>query len=148
MNKVILLFACLLFLGCNRDPYANSYLTEAPDSSQLIGAWGGQGSVDSWLELKEDMSFKASNYPSGGFSNKRQEKAVLDGSGSWSLEKHQWFYVVRLTWKEIDGSPTNYGKMIHIRKTSDDLSLWEIFQDPDLGEGVGMRRMPEPLERP
>jgi len=111
----------------------------------LVGKWvltpespGYVAAKPTTIVIKADGSFDGSNYPWGELDLEPPDVPDhSDGTGTWSVEKYQWYWVVRLYWKNIGGSSkVEIGGLLHIVDDGKARTLRETVGDPDEGKGL------------
>lgn len=143
--------------GCGGDPYAGRYVSQISAPESLIGEWTctdwtmkpqhTPGPRVARIVLLDDGSFQASDYPGETLDDNLAAGSTLDGAGTWSLEKHQSWQVVRMHWKRLGERNCDVGEMLHILTSAQNgrdapYVLHQIIGDPDFGEALVFEKRP------
>ncbi len=135
------LLGMMLAFGCQRDPYASRYATTKPNAQSLVGTWAVQNGLAGdkhkkpiGLTLESDGSFTADKFPGEALICFGEEGDWYSGEGTWEIEKHQWFWIVRVNWKKVGDKKIDSGEMLHIVQNVPPYSLHAIIGDPDEGK--------------
>jgi hypothetical protein len=125
-------------VGCG-DPYYSEYTKAKPNSQNFVGVWlltdnkSGKKLVSTpRITFNGDGTFLAQNYPEIALGEYLSGSASVDGEGTWSIEPHQDFWVLRMGWKK--GLNLNYSGMLCILRNNPPYVLHSTIGDPDLGE--------------
>jgi hypothetical protein len=145
---VLVIVSMLSFeFGCGRDPYAGHYARTKPNQQWFIGHWmlragspGANQATPTKLEFSADGSFQAVNYPAIALGSFGAGKSFLDGTGTWSVEPHQSFWVIGIHWKNLGSNQVDYGQMLHVLYDRPPQILHHIIGDPDSGEALVFER--------
>ena len=129
--------------GCGGDPYAGKYAKAKPNPQSLAGDWktkagspGSNPAKPTKLTLRADGSFTATNYPGAAVGSFGTPGSFLDGGGTWSVQQHQSFWAIGITWLQLGGKQLDYGQMLHILNDAPPHVLRHIIGDPDSGEAL------------
>lgn len=129
--------------GCGGDPYAGKYAKTKPNQQSFVGGWllkknpvGGTPTKPPTVTFAADGAFKATEYPGKALDEFSRGKSFVDGNGTWAIEQHQSFWVLRIHWQVIDGVQQGYGDMLHILNDRPPYVLHHIIGDPDSGEAL------------
>jgi hypothetical protein len=135
--------------GCGGDPYAGKYAKAKPTPQMLVGDWklkagspGSNPTKPTKLTLRADGSFTVVNYPGAGVGSFGTAGGFLDGDGTWSVQQHQSFWVIGITWQKLGGKQLDYGQMLHILNDAPPHVLRHIIGDPDSGEALVFEKVP------
>lgn len=135
--------------GCGGDPHAGKYATTKPTPQSLVGDWkpkagsfASNATKPTKLTLRADGSFTAVNYPGATVGSFGTAGSFLDGDGTWSVQQHQSFWVVGITWQRLGGKQLDYGQMLHIQNDAPPHVLRHIIGDPDSGEALVFEKAP------
>jgi hypothetical protein len=136
---IIAIFA----FGCGGDPYAGKYATTKPHPEWFVGEWvletdspGSSATKQTKLILRSDESFKAVNYPGEALDGIGTAGSFYEGEGTWSIGKHQWFWVVQLRWRRLEGNQLDFEDMLNILNDTAPHVLHAIIDDADEGKAL------------
>jgi hypothetical protein len=142
----VVLLTTFIF-GCGCDPHAGKYTTTSPTPQLLVGDWklkAGSFAINATkptkLTLRADGSFTAVNYPGAAVGSFGTPGSFLDGDGNWSVQQHQSFWVVGITWQNLGGKQLDYGQMLHIQNDAAPHVLRHFIGDPDSGEALVFKK--------
>ena len=138
--KIAVVFAVAGLAACGRGG--------KPDPAALAGSWrlapeslgsaakrAGAKTADSSLELKSDGSFVASQFPDED-PFKKPEYSVLNGSGTWTVERQQTWMLTLV----FDGG---HGRSFYLEPRKEGgLEIVHHVGSPDSGERWAWRKAP------
>lgn len=102
MNRIMSflgLSLAALFGGCGA----------SPTSHDVVGTWANPDGAE--LTFEENGQFFARAIPQALFFRSDQV-GVVDGKGSWKLEKGKPYWEAKLSFKEIAGRPAGYATSV------------------------------------
>jgi hypothetical protein len=132
----------LIVICCSGDPYFNQYTKTRPEPRQLAGIWRGSNDryKDIEVMLAEDGSFLVKSYPLAAVILGSDPLSKVNGQGTWAVEQHQSFWIVRLNFNVVGTIARNVGTMVNVLNSRPPYILHVGLEDPDLGKVIELKK--------